>query len=182
MPHGGKIIGAGLLILLMAACGSAGATPPPQHRRPPGLPGDPQIINSSATASSMVARVIVPSDSSSVSQLYAAGLEEPAQQPACTPLIDVSKFWSVPGSFEALESFLQSHPPMGMVNIGHGTWGGATGDGVDVIDAPPNERTNTSTLVLSMVQLAPHQVGLRADVEIVPPHADCASGGAAAAS
>ncbi len=180
--HGGKVIGVGLLILMATACGSAQATPPPQPTKPPGSPGEPQIIDTSATATSILAGVIIPSGSITVSQLSSSGLQEPAQRPACTPLIDVSKFWSVPGSYPALQKFLQSHPPAGMVNTGQGTWGGANGDGADVIDAPSGERTNTSTLVLSMVQLTPRRVGLRADAEIVSPHADCASGRAGAPS
>ena len=145
---------------------SAETTPPPQPMKLPGPQEKPQIINTSANASSVVAGVVVPSGSTPVSQLSATGLEEPAQRPACTPQIDVSKFWIVPGSYRALHGFLQSHPPAGMLNTGHGTWGGANGDG-SRRHRRPSWRKNE--YINARVEHG------ATDAALVPSHADCES-------
>jgi hypothetical protein len=149
---------------LLAACGS---------------PGDPELI-SSPSAEGMVQSVVVPRDATFAASPPSSSLSKPAQKPLCNPLIDVVRFWSVPENYSSLEQFLERHPPHGMTFGGQGSWNGPDQVGVDIVDFQKGsgfDGGRGGTLVLSAVQLSANSSGLRADAEIVPPHAQCINPG-----
>jgi hypothetical protein len=112
-----------------------------------------------------------------VSRRPASVPREPFQLSACDPIEDATELWLVPGSPEALMTFLRASPPAGMTAQAYGT--GSQPIGVTtsyfVADVPPgNDPANT--LVFTFAP-AGRDTGLRVDALAVPAGSACHSAG-----
>ena len=72
-------------------------------------------------ATVMLDSIVLPPGSRQVPRLTQAGLRREAQRPACTPLVDESRYWTVRSTVGQVESFLNTHPEQGRTTstVGH---------------------------------------------------------------
>ena len=134
-------------------------------------------------AERMLDAAVVPPGSVPVFFLPGAVFAQPAQEPACAPLIDQARYWIVPGDPPDIAAFLRAHAPPGIPNRSAGQLSTAGGQTIsyDVMDeergngeAPPAE------LDITVAALGAGIAGIRADAQVVPADATCSySGGPA---
>jgi hypothetical protein len=131
-------------------------------------------------AERMLDAAIVPPGSVQIFSLPGGVFAQPSQQPACTPMIDQTRYWMVPGDPQHIASFLREHPPPGIPNSGAGRLSTAEGQTIsnDVTDA---ERGNSSgspaELDFTVAALGTGMAGIRADAEVVADGATCSYSG-----
>ena len=137
-------------------------------------------------AERMLDAAIVPPGAMQVFFLPGAVFAQPAQEPACAPVTDLTRYWMVPGDPQDIAAFLRAHPPPGIPNRGAGQLSAAGGQTIsyDVIDAEPgNSEGAPAELDITVATLGAGIAGIRADAEVVPVGATCAySGGSAQAA
>ena len=134
-------------------------------------------------AERMLDAAIVPPGAMQVFFLPGAVFAQPAQEPACAPVTDLTRYWMVPGDPQDIAAFLRAHPPPGIPNRGAGQLSAAGGQTIsyDVIDAEPgNSEGAPAELDITVATLGAGIAGIRADAEVVPAGATCSySGGPA---
>lgn len=86
--------------------------------------GREQVAHTVATR--LLAEVHLPSGSTQVSSAPAPMLTAPAAFPMSPNLVDVSAWWTAPGSVDDLIAYVQAHPPAGLDGSGGGYGGGST--------------------------------------------------------
>jgi hypothetical protein len=131
-------------------------------------------------AERMLDAAIVPPGSVQVFSLPGGVFAQPSQQPACTPLIDQTRYWMVPGDPQHIASFLREHPPPGIPNNGAGWLSTAGGQTIsyDVTDAERgNNAGSPAELDFTVAALGAGMAGIRADAEVVADGATCSYSG-----
>lgn len=141
------------------------------------------VLAGNAEAAAMLHSIVLPPGSQQVAPLTQAGLRKEAQRPACNPLIDKSRYWTVRSTLGQVDSFLNTHPEEGRTTSTSGSFNGPQYGGAFVVEVPTDQSVrNQSELVATFVSIENGEVGIRADAEVVPPGADCASSGGGDAS
>ena len=136
------------------------------------------LPDSSTKAKVMLNSIVLPPGSHRVPVLTQKGLRQPEQRPACHPLIDRSRFWTVRGTVGQVQSFLSSHPAKGTTTSAGGSFTGPTDSGAFVVDVPVGQPSgDPPTIVVTFIGIGNGDVGIRADAEIVPSGARCVSSG-----
>jgi len=134
-------------------------------------------------AERMLDAAVVPPGSVQVIFLPGAVFAQPSQEPACTPLIDQTRYWMVPGDPQDIAAFLRAHAPPGIPNNGTGQLSTTGGQPIsyDVLDAERGKSGGfPAELDLTVAALGAGTAGIRADAEVVPADATCTySGGPA---
>jgi hypothetical protein len=128
-------------------------------------------------AAQVLDAAVVPVGAQQVSSLTGSVFSQPASAPACNPLFDHAGYWVVPGRPQAIASFLESHAPAWIPNLGYGS-GGVKGsiDFYTVLDSVVGPGWNSADELTFVV--AAHgtgSTGIRADAEVVPSGAECIS-------
>ena len=120
-------------------------------------------------ADRMLDAAIVPPGSVPVFSLPGGVFAQPSQQPGCTPLIDQTRYWMVPGDPRGIAAFLRAHAPPGIPNNGAG-WSGTAGGQTISYDVLDTERGNSENspadLDFTVAALGPGMTGIRADAEV----------------
>jgi len=128
-----------------------------------------------AAAIRMVKSAILPTGSRAVARLPGNNLTEPAQVPACDPIVDATTLWLIRGSAGKLTTFLAGHVPPGMRNDESGS---STSRGVttsySVADVPLGKSSAQRTLVFTFGPVG-RATGLRVDALTIPSGAICMS-------
>jgi hypothetical protein len=141
------------------------------------------LTGGNAEAAAMLRSIVLPPGSQQVAPLTQAGLRKEAQRPACNPLIDKSRYWTVRGTLGQVDSFLSTHPEAGRTTSTSGSFNSPQYSGDFVAEVPTDQSVrNQSELVATFINIENGEVGIRADAEVVPPGADCASSGGGDAS
>src|SRR5215813_4092213 len=123
-------------------------------------------------AERMLDAAVVPPGSVQVIFLPGAVFAQPSQEPACTPLIDQTRYWMVPGDPQDIAAFLRAHAPPGIPNNGTGQLSTTGGQPIsyDVLDAERGKSGGfPAELDLTVAALGAGVAGIRADAEVVPP-------------
>jgi hypothetical protein len=152
---------AGALVLATAAW-AAGAAGPYLH------------------AQRMLDAAIVPPGSVQVFFLPGSVFAQPSEEPGCTPLIDQTRYWMVPGDPQDIASFLRAHAPPGIPNNGTGqlSTGGGQTISYDVLDTERgNSGGSPADLDFTVAALGAGMAGIRADAEVIPGGATCSYSG-----
>lgn len=111
-------------------------------------------------------------------------LSKPAESPACTPVVDVTKSWVVENStMDEVTAFLAAHPTPSLTYQGSGqVTKGARVVTANVVEAAPKSTPGSPTLVFAFAELADGAVGIRVDAQVIPYGSVCARSGGAASS
>lgn len=178
----------GLLLLagaLLTACGS-GDHPASQSQPAPACPSPAApaqtlpAARASTEADCFLAAVALPAGARSLKASAAPGLTTTPVEPACRPLVDESRLWTVAGPAPDVQAFLRSHPAAGMTvsgyTDGHST--DANGDAVSWVSEYPTGATHQDNqLVISVLAAGHGKVDVRADALVIPAGSACAGGG-----
>jgi hypothetical protein len=175
-----------LAAVAVISLGLAGCTTPgPSSTRITAAPKT-DASTSSTHATTMLNSIILPSGTQRVVRLTQPGFGQPEQRPACQPLIDQPRYWTVRSTVGQVGSFLNTHPEMGMRISASGVFNGTKDSGDFVAEAPINQSVRSlssqSTLVVTFISVGNGDVGIRADAEVVPKGARCQTSGGGAAS
>jgi len=131
-------------------------------------------------AERMLDAAIVPPGSVQVFFLPGGVFAQPSPEPGCTPLIDQTRYWMVPGDPQDIASFLRAHAPPGIPNNGTG-WSGTGGGQTISYDVLDTERGNSggspADLDFTVAALGAGITGIRADAEVVADGATCSYSG-----
>lgn len=137
-------------------------------------------------AGRMLTAAVLPPGAVQVSGLPGSAFSSPSQEPACHPLTDEVRYWTAPGDPAQVAAFLQAHPPAGLSYNGNGSlFDSTTGHVIsyDVTDTLPGHGFGAPAgLDLTVAALPGGATGIRADAEVVPPHAACTSSGGGVAA
>jgi hypothetical protein len=126
----------------------------------------------------MLDAIIVPAGAVRVSGLPGTAFAQPSVEPACSPLTDDVRYWVVPGSPADVAAFLAAHTPRGLPNDATGSLVLAAGQAISytVSDAPQDSRlASPAELNFTTAALPGGMTGIRADAEVAPADAVCAS-------
>lgn len=189
------MIKVGLVLLLagglITACGSATETvrDPTPHpcASPPAAAQTLSAKQATNEADCFLAGIVVPAGAHRVSAKTLPGLTTAPVEPACTPLIDQSRIWTLTGTAPDVQGFLRAHPAAGMTVSGYTLPGSSLPVPPDaaawVSEVPTGAVHDDNQLVVSVLDIGKGMVGIRADAQIIPAGAACSSaGGGAAAS
>jgi hypothetical protein len=129
-------------------------------------------------AGRMLDAVIVPAGAVRVARLAESAFAQPSVEPACTPLTDDARYWTVPGSPADVAAFLAAHAPAWLPNDGTGSLtSGGQPVSYSVDDAPRNSSlASPAELNFTVAALTGGMTGIRADAEVAPADAVCATG------
>lgn len=167
-----------VLGILIAGCGAAGTSTPaavtsrpsvqPAAREQPPWPpgGSPALARS--VGRRMLASMVLPPGSRHVG---ARRMPERAEVIGSNSLVDLSSFFVVPISMQAVAAFLNGNPPAGFLADGTGTTSSRQGAVEEMVSyhlrAPPTGITSDSMLLVSLAA-GPHgSTVARADAEVV---------------
>ena len=131
-------------------------------------------------AERMLDAAIVPPGSVQVFFLPGDIFAQPSQEPGCTPLIDQTRYWMVPGDPQDITSFLRAHAPPGIPNNGAGWLGTGGGQTIsyDVLDTERGDSGGSpADLDFTVAALGAGITGIRADAEVVANGATCSYSG-----
>jgi hypothetical protein len=131
-----------------------------------------------AAAGRLLDAAVLPRGAVQVPALPGQVFAQPSEEPACDPLTDAVRYWTVPGGPAQAAAFLQTHAPAGLTNDGTGSLlSTSSGETVsyDVTDAPPGRGFGSPAgLDFTVAALPDGMTGIRADAELVPANANCA--------
>lgn len=182
------MIKAGSLLLggaLLTACGSGTETvgePTPQAcASPPAAEQTLSAAQATNEADCFLAGIVVPAGAHRVTTKSLPGLTTAPQQPACTPLIDQSRFWTLTGTTADVQAFLRAHPAAGMTISGYSAAVQA-GSVSSVSEYPTGSALRDDGLALSVLDAGQGMVDIRADGQVIPAGAVCSSGGGSSRS
>jgi hypothetical protein len=177
-------------VLVLGAAGAGGYLAFAPVRGPGSLPPVTLPLTPAVARGGLVTRMldaaIVPPGAVVVSSLPGSAFRQASTVTACTPLTDVARLWRVPGDPADVAAFLRAHPPSWLSVVLTATQSrAATGviTSYEVGDALHGKSFgNPAGLDFTVASLPGGMTGIRADAELVPPHALCTrSGGGAAA-
>lgn len=158
-----------LALWLLAACSSS-----------PSASGRPQVAE--LQANQMLEAVTVPDGSTVVKSLPGHVFAQAWQHPACTPLVDRTRTWTVPASPSTVVAYLQAHPPSW---IPYGPTGEESSGGrisAYILNGIPDRPDWTSSgnpdqLQITVAALGSNTSGIRADAQAIPHGASCKTSG-----
>jgi hypothetical protein len=114
--------------------------------------------------------VAVPSGWTPVSRAPTQELDTPSSTPGTTNLVDLYQWWTAPGPWSAVLSFIDAHPPPGSTGNGRGTTGQAgTLVASSVSDGFPTSgsRFDSRQILFEVSPMPDGAAGIRIDVQVV---------------
>ena len=133
------------------------------------------VAAADTAAAALLDHVVTPEGSRTVPGIPGSPFSVPAALPECYPLIDQTRYWSIPGTPGQVDQYLRSHPAPGMTSL---TTGQGTTQGVfsyEIFEDPPvaSPAFTSQQLTLSIAASGTGTTGLRADAQIVPVGGGC---------
>ena len=175
--HGSGKKPAMTVALLLLAVGATvvwvGQSPTRRPAEPPGAAPTPARTPEGRVAQ-VLAAAMTPGSATEVRSLPGEAFSRPFQGVACEPLVNKTRRWVVEGDPATVVSFLVSHAPAWIPNVGTGESRSAGATYYGVLDEVQAVGWDPSTqLVFSVGALGDGETGIRADAEVVPPGAVC---------
>ena len=162
---------------------SATSSQPPTASATSSIPAStttpPATSVADAHAYQLLDAAIVPSGARQTAPLPGSVFAQPWENPACSPLVDKSRFWVVAGDPQSITAYIRAHPPSWIpyTIVGQTSSGGQT-TSYDLGGRPSGSGWGSNDqLDLTVASTGNDSTGIRADGEVVPSGASCESSG-----